>query len=196
MSYKSKQHSNLGKSLIRDRFKGKNISRNDEDIIIPIDSKKSYNPIYSITEQGNLDEFLTTAELANVQFVAEKGNTQVVINNSSDYLNKLSSFQNTVSENLMREKYKQFLRLPRRPKWTSETSPSELSRMEKESFLNWRRSVALFQENNSLIMTPYEKNLEMWRQLWRVLEKRYNFLFFIIIYDDILIFVFILTVTY
>ena len=28
------------------------------------------------------------------------------------------------------------------------------------------------QENEHLSMTPFEKNLEFWRQLWRVIERR------------------------
>ena len=29
------------------------------------------------------------------------------------------------------------------------------------------------QEAEHLSMTPFEKNLDFWRQLWRVIEKRY-----------------------
>lgn len=38
-------------------------------------------------------------------------------------------------------------------------------------FLNWRRSLAKLEEEEKLVMTPFEKNLEVWRQLWRVLER-------------------------
>lgn len=31
--------------------------------------------------------------------------------------------------------------------------------------------MALLQEDEQIIMTPYEKNLEFWRQLWRVVER-------------------------
>lgn len=27
------------------------------------------------------------------------------------------------------------------------------------------------EENEKLVLTPFEKNLDMWRQLWRVLER-------------------------
>lgn len=43
--------------------------------------------------------------------------------------------------------------------------------MEKESFLEWRRSLAELQEDQGILLTPYEKNLEFWRQLWRVIER-------------------------
>ena len=28
------------------------------------------------------------------------------------------------------------------------------------------------QEKQNLLLTPYEKNLDVWRQLWRVIERR------------------------
>jgi len=40
------------------------------------------------------------------------------------------------------------------------------------AFLEWRREVAGMEENNvSLAISPFEKNLEVWKQLWRVIEK-------------------------
>ena len=42
---------------------------------------------------------------------------------------------------------------------------------ENQSFLDWRRELALLQEETGAVVTPYEKNLEFWRQLWRVIER-------------------------
>lgn len=66
---------------------------------------------------------------------------------------------------------KDLLKIPRRPKWSKETTPEELHLSENRSFLEWRRDLALLQEKEELLMTPYEKNIEFWRQLWRVIEK-------------------------
>lgn len=41
-------------------------------------------------------------------------------------------------------------------------------RLEREAFLSWRRAFATFEDNKLLTITPFEKNIEMWRQLWRV----------------------------
>jgi len=38
-------------------------------------------------------------------------------------------------------------------------------------FVSWRRTLARLEEEEKLVMTPFEKNLEVWRQLWRVLER-------------------------
>lgn len=36
------------------------------------------------------------------------------------------------------------MKVPRRPQWDSTTTADELNRMEKESFLNWRRDIAMY----------------------------------------------------
>lgn len=69
------------------------------------------------------------------------------------------------------EKNKGFLKIPRRPKWDSTTTGQDLQATEREEFLEWRRGLAMLQEAEGLILTPYEKNLEFWRQLWRVVER-------------------------
>ncbi|KAJ0694560.1 putative Ras GTPase GNL1 [Helianthus annuus] len=47
----------------------------------------------------------------------------------------------------------------------------ELDANERRAFLVWRRSLARLEENDSLVLTPFEKNLDIWRQLWSVLER-------------------------
>ena len=62
-------------------------------------------------------------------------------------------------------------RIPRRPPWDSTTTPDELELSERSSFVEWRRDLAALQEDENVICTPFEKNLELWRQLWRVVER-------------------------
>lgn len=69
------------------------------------------------------------------------------------------------------EENKDSVKIPRRPKWDSSISAHELQTREKEVFLEWRRHLAALQEVEGLMLTPYEKNLEFWRQLWRVVER-------------------------
>jgi large subunit GTPase 1 len=48
----------------------------------------------------------------------------------------------------------------------------EVQHNENMAFLEWRRDLALVEENNvKLAITPFEKNIEVWKQLWRVIEK-------------------------
>ena len=100
------------------------------------------------------------------------------------------SFQDEQSsraaENTIREKFAfHELSVPRRPKWIpGVTTPEELEAMETETFLEWRRGIAFREEEIAALafasngggvggasVTPYEKNLHVWRQLWRVLER-------------------------
>lgn len=51
-------------------------------------------------------------------------------------------------------------------------SAAEIHQQENMSFLEWRRDIATIEENNvKLAFTPFEKNIEVWKQLWRVIEK-------------------------
>jgi large subunit GTPase 1 len=63
--------------------------------------------------------------------------------------------------------------IPRKPKWTFKMSAEEVDTNEKKAFLMWRRTVAQIEANSNytLKITPFEKNLEVWRQLWRVCDR-------------------------
>ncbi|CAJ1979089.1 unnamed protein product [Sphenostylis stenocarpa] len=67
--------------------------------------------------------------------------------------------------------YASSLRVPRRPPWNPNMSPEDLHDSETQAFLVWRRSLARLEENKKLVLTPFEKNLDIWRQLWRVVER-------------------------
>ena len=41
------------------------------------------------------------------------------------------------------------------------------------SFHMWRRDLAILQTLDDVVMTPFERNLDFWRQLWRVIERWY-----------------------
>ena len=59
------------------------------------------------------------------------------------------------------------LKLPRRPKWSPEMSAAELDTRERASFVSWRRALAALEASGTVPLTPFEKNLDVWRQLWR-----------------------------
>jgi large subunit GTPase 1 len=124
----------------------------------------------SVTEQAALDEFLSTAELAGTDFTAEKMNNVKIIHTDQKNPYLLSAAEERAAVGKQRE-HKNRLTVPRRPQWDSTTTPEQLDRMERDSLLEWRRGLAELQENNDLLMTPFERNLEVWRQLWRVIER-------------------------
>lgn len=182
---KSKNSVGLGNSLMNDRFgKGKASSQkkashnasiartgvNGETYVTNSHQDAAWMKMRSVTEQAGLDEFLSTAELAGTDFTAEKMSNVKIIHadQKNPYLLSAAEERSAVRKH---QKNKSRLTVPRRPKWDKKTTPDELDVMERESFLNWRRGLAELQENNDLLMTPFERNLEVWRQLWRVIER-------------------------
>lgn len=86
----------------------------------------------------------------------------------------ITSVRQDVDEDVVNlsQEWIQVVKIPRRPPWTSDETPEELDKREKAAFVNWRRSLARLNEKYpSMSLTPFEKNLEVWRQLWRVLER-------------------------
>lgn len=180
---KSKNSVGLGNSLMNDRFgKGKSsmhrgnaqgITRTDENGQRYITNNKkdaAYMKMRSVTEQAALDEFLSTAELAGTDFTAEKINNVKIIHRDqkNPYLLSAAEERAVVRK---QERNKGRLTIPRRPPWDKDTTRDDLDQRERESLLQWRRGLAEVQENQDLLMTPFERNLEVWRQLWRVIER-------------------------
>ncbi|NWI88381.1 LSG1 GTPase, partial [Pitta sordida] len=123
----------------------------------------------SAPEQSPLEEFLATAELAGTRFVAERLNAQIV---SAQSRTGLLTAQEAQRVRQLHQENQEFLRIPRRrPRWDRTTSAEDLKQAERESFLEWRRQLAHLEEEKKLILTPFERNLEFWRQLWRVIER-------------------------
>lgn len=58
-----------------------------------------------------------------------------------------------------------------RPPWNPTISPEEQLIKERDAFLDWRRHLNELQTKLGAAVTPYERNLELWKQLWRTLEK-------------------------
>ena len=64
---------------------------------------------------------------------------------------------------------KQILYHPRRPQWKSNLTAVEVEANEKIQFDNWCSAIHSSYEQGQI--TPFEHNLEVWRQLWRVVEQ-------------------------
>ncbi|KAI8624339.1 hypothetical protein F5Y19DRAFT_318794 [Xylariaceae sp. FL1651] len=180
---KSKGSVGLGNTLMNDRFgKGKGSDRKKGSAVTRINhatgeeyitndrKEAAWVKMRSVTEQGALDEFLATAELAGTDFTAEKMNNVKIVHTDqrNPYLLSATEERNILGKH---KQHRGRLTVPRRPKWDASTTPDELDQREREAFLLWRRGLAELQEHNDLLMTPFERNLEVWRQLWRVIER-------------------------
>ncbi|KAJ7042422.1 P-loop containing nucleoside triphosphate hydrolase protein [Mycena alexandri] len=126
----------------------------------------------SVTQEADLDEFLNTAQLAGTDFTAERRNVKIIQQSAGSSQNPyLLSEQEEITTLKKHQENKTRLRVPRRPAWTKSMTPAELEQQEKTAFLDWRRGLASLQEEDKFLLTPFERNLEVWRQLWRVLER-------------------------
>lgn len=138
-------------------------------------------PMLSILEMDDVSEFLQRAEMAQQQFSVEREQFVVVDSTAATTVTAPVSYEDLPF-------HQTELSVPRRPPWTSETTPEQLDRLEQEAFLNWRRNIALQEEalhqrnsntknifntdaTTAIAITPFEKNLHVWKQLWRVLER-------------------------
>lgn len=128
----------------------------------------------SVTHEGPLEEFLNTAQLADADFTAERRNVKVIDAQESSrtrhnpyLLTAHEEAEILKNQNENRDR----LRVPRRPAWDLNTTPAQLERREKDAFLEWRRGLAQLQDGVGLVLTPFERNIEVWRQLWRVVER-------------------------
>merc|ERR1719401_119792 len=139
----------------------------------------------SVLEMDSLADYLAQADLANRTFASERERFLHPEDAAREYvptgmLHDVPGATTTPGDFSFRE-----LGVPRRPAWTpGVTTPEELAAREDAAFLAWRRGVALREEEIASLsragqgggglapsVTPYEKNLHVWRQLWRVLER-------------------------
>lgn len=85
---------------------------------------------------------MSTAELAGTEFEAEKLNLKFVKPTAERGI--LHSDEEIGHVN------REVLKIPRRPSWDRTTTPEELNAAERESFLQWRRTLAVIQDEQVL----------------------------------------------
>lgn len=128
----------------------------------------------SVTQENSLDEFLNTAQLADTDFTAERAQQVKIIKvGNTSVVNQTGLLTQEEAQDLKRkhQSFENKLTIPRRPRWFKGQLKFDLERQENLAFLEWRRQLAQLSETNDLLLTPFERNLEVWRQLWRVVER-------------------------
>ena len=132
-----------------------------------LDENTNGNQFDSVVERGDLAEFVEMAKLSNKDFQPQQRGPVILAS-----VTKSALKEPTQKElDLLRELHEHRLNIPRRPKWSKGMTKQEIQENEKAGFLEWRRELAEFEEVEGMCLTPFEKNLEMWRQLWRVVER-------------------------
>lgn len=121
----------------------------------------------SSTEPDYISDFLATVQMQQREFEVEAmpNSYRLLQPDRKDFANIIEHMSELTQDIL----------IPRRPVWTEETTKEELDRAEKDAFLTWRRELAEVEETSGNVFTPFEKNIEFWRQLWRVIERSGKF---------------------
>jgi large subunit GTPase 1 len=140
----------------------------------------------SVLEQSSLDTFISSAELSRAEFDGVRGNHLQDIDESAQLVNQKPKLESQgchmvtdgsgpvvsiAEQEFAAAARRVYVPIPHRPKWNDGMGAEELCRLEGEAFLNWRRGLAQIEEGEGLVMTPYERNLDFWRQLWRCVER-------------------------
>jgi large subunit GTPase 1 len=120
--------------------------------------------LQSVTKENSIQDFFDTAELIQTDFKAQKLNLKFI--DSKKHIKSFTNENHTAVELLQK---RELLKIARRPSWSKTLTVAELQIQEKKEFSQWKKNLSSLEELN--IVTPYEKNLELWRQLWRVIER-------------------------
>eukprot|EP00392_Amoebophrya_sp_AT5.2_P001023 g1025.t1 len=165
MGGKQKPSWGLGKAIGNAQKKAK-----EENVALHFTGKRTFlegkEHGVSCLESTNLDDFLAKAELANAEFEAIRGRFSLV-----DKTIVTAKEKQLGMDRKMAEIKGVVIPIPRRPVWDVSIDGERLQQLENEAFLHWRKKLAKLEEQHGFVMTPFERNLDFWRQLWRVCEK-------------------------
>lgn len=126
----------------------------------------------SVTHVSDIDAIIEQADEADRLFTLDNPVPNLLINLDASASNSgMTPEERREQQKKEEAMHADSLRVPRRPPWNAGMSVEQLDANEKQSFLLWRRSLARLEENEKLVLTPFEKNLDIWRQLWRVVER-------------------------
>lgn len=120
----------------------------------------------TILEQTHLEEFVHTTELARARYDSERPelvDSTMVIVGDSDPTQQYNRSKFAVQEEASR--------ILRRPKWTTSMTALDVRNSEDKAFLDWRRNLADLEEQEQVVLSPFERNVDFWRQLWRTVER-------------------------
>jgi len=122
----------------------------------------------SVLEQSNLDDLIATIELRKEAWADETGEAEFV---KGPTLVSYGRPDEVLAAETKAECRREYVSIPRRPLWEDGMDVDELARVEAEGFMGWRRTLAKEAQEEGLYLTPYERNLDFWRQLWRCVER-------------------------
>lgn len=175
MGRKKSNSSDLGRALAK-KSGPKTTKRGGSGhggVLPEIVTKEQAGGLTSVLDATDLAELMLNAELAERDFHSERGG-EATLSVGSVVVGRTGAQSKNNSKELNEKLNQQVLRIPRRPKWGG-LGKEGLEKLERESFLEWRKNIAEVEREMEGgawgLLTPFEKNLQVWRQLWRVLER-------------------------
>ncbi|KAK4530669.1 hypothetical protein CCYA_CCYA05G1526 [Cyanidiococcus yangmingshanensis] len=149
------------------------------------------NSASSVLDRPDWEEVLVQADLSGRAFTAERSEPVLVRVSEPELVtspapgtgatNESRSLVESAEDSIGGPK--PMLAIPERPPWSREMGAEALDRAERLAFHRWRQSLDALESQLALqtnkvpdlhlhrCLTPYEKNLQIWRQLWRVIER-------------------------
>ena len=155
---KKNASTNLGRCIIRQQFAAAGtLSAEDAQLL---ETERGKHKLRSVTQCDDLEELMSSAILSGTDFTSKRGEVIVLGQEVHAVLHAEGKTEAPVD-----------IPIPRRPAWQAQQTAVELDRNEGAAFVAWRSKMAEIEEQQGSLLTPFEKNLEVWRQLWRVLER-------------------------
>jgi len=162
----------LGKALIKNQRRTKaalrQANKNNDAVIAGMGFSTVGPTTKSVTETNDLEAFLSDAVMAGRSFLSEKSLRVIEMEGGDAPTSLLATLP---EDDIVFDDFHS-LPIPRRPAWNKQMTASYLDDLEKASFVKWRRAIAALEASNpTLHVSPFEKNIDYWRQLWRVVER-------------------------
>jgi len=168
MTRKTNNQKGLGKAILNEKTRQQERLREQADKLA---AKYSVGLAAggSVLEQSSLDDLIATVELKKEAWADEVGEAEFVPQGPT--LVSYGAPGATLAAERAAAERRHLVSIPRRPRWQEGMSVEELAEKEGEAFMDWRRGLAQAAQEEGLYMTPYERNLDFWRQLWRCVER-------------------------
>ncbi|CAI2184324.1 13708_t:CDS:10 [Funneliformis geosporum] len=162
------------KQLLEKRAKNASKTQEDNEEFEAIDKnieerKRVKNDSPSKREQLYYDKRIAASSIRKLNNpIFEKLSSQEINAQRKASMNTFTRLPSTVLEVSVNDIYKSIIDFPKRPSWNYEMTKEELEANEEHNFQQWLDDV--YDKYPKGELSFFEHNLDVWRQLWRVLE--------------------------
>lgn len=124
----------------------------------------------SVLEQSSLDDFIAQTHLSQANFETDRYG-QRFVEEGPRLVTVCKELTSDEAQAQQKAAARITVPIPWRPPWQVGNTADDLLSAEGAAFLEWRRNLSKLEQTENVVMTPYERNLDFWRQLWRCIER-------------------------